>query len=251
MLKDVSFYLAGLGFLGLAKVKHTLQGYNRPTPFADDAERSIAHVRGNAERLANAIERSGKSLQGTDILELGPGSSLEGGRYLLTRGAASYTAFDRFRLAPDLPGVRYIVRDDFDLSTLPPASFDLIVSCAAFEHFDDVDQVIRQLTALVRPNGMLCAEIDLQTHSRWIREADPNNIYRYSEWLYRLFYFPGQPNRMRPYQYRDLMAKYGWSEIRTEPSHTFRHSGRAHSRFRDGRNEMDLLSFLLIARRAP
>jgi hypothetical protein len=42
---------------------------------------------------------------------------------------------------------------------------------------------------------------DRQTHSRWIREKDPNNIYRYARWFYRLFYSSGQLNRVRLAEY--------------------------------------------------
>ena len=45
----------------------------------------------------------------------------------------------------------------------------------------------------------LVAEIDLQTHTRWIRNVDPLNIYRYSGQLYGSFRFSdgdGAPARV-------------------------------------------------------
>src|SRR5882724_8936072 len=33
-MRDVLYFGAGLGFLGLAKIKHTIQGYTTPKPFA-------------------------------------------------------------------------------------------------------------------------------------------------------------------------------------------------------------------------
>ena len=72
---------------------------------------------------------------------------------------------------------------------------------------------------------MIVAEVDLMTHSRWIREKDPLNIYRYPQWLYRLFYFRGQPNRVRPSRYREAFQRLGWnvnitpvSKAKTVPS---------------------------------
>jgi hypothetical protein len=33
-MRDVLYFGAGLGFLGLAKIKHSIQGYTTPKPFA-------------------------------------------------------------------------------------------------------------------------------------------------------------------------------------------------------------------------
>jgi len=63
---------------------------------------------------------------------------------------------------------------------------------------------------------LLVADIDLMTHSRWIREADPNNIYRYPKWLYDLFYFPGIPNRNRPGDYQAAFERNGWPRVSVE-----------------------------------
>ena len=55
------------------------------------------------------------------------------------------------------------------------------------------------------------------THSRWIRDKDPNNVYRYHERIYRLFDFRGIPNRVRPYRYRRAFERNGWSNVTTTP----------------------------------
>ncbi|WP_163628673.1 hypothetical protein, partial [Morganella morganii] len=39
-------------------------------------------------------------------------------------------------------------------------------------------------------------------------------IYRYSEGLYRLFSFPGQPNRRRPLDYVRAFEANGWKNVR-------------------------------------
>jgi hypothetical protein len=61
------------------------------------------------------------------------------------------------------------------------------------------------------------AEIDLKTHSRWIRDHDPNNIYRYSNAIYRALWFRGIPNRVRPYEYRAIFEAHGWTNVRITP----------------------------------
>ena len=56
------------------------------------------------------------------------------------------------------------------------------------------------------------------THSRWIREKDPLNIYRYSERIYGMFHFKGQPNRVRPHQYRRAFESNGWTNVSITPA---------------------------------
>lgn len=265
---DRAFFLLGLGFLALAKAKHAIRGYATPKPFTDP-DGSVRYALSHAERYLDAMARVGVSIEGKRILELGPGSDLGIGLSLLHAGAVEYCAVDRYPLAIDTPpsfyerlaaasGVslgplsdpsllRYEVRPDFDLRALGP--FDVVLSNAAFEHFDDVDGVIRQLADLAVPGALFFAEIDLQTHSRWIRDRDPNNIYRYAEQLYRVFYFPGQPNRVRPAQYQQAMERAGWRDIRMTPENRFDAHGRSvHRRFRADPH-LDWLSFTLVARR--
>lgn len=113
--------------------------------------------------------------------------------------------------------LRYRVIGDFDLSKLDPLRFDLLVSHSAFEHFSDVDQTFAQLAPLMSDRAHLVAEIDLQTHTRWIRDADPLNIYRYSRRLYRGLGFSGIPNRVRPDQYLEILERHDWCDLRVYP----------------------------------
>ncbi|KAB1075272.1 methyltransferase domain-containing protein [Methylobacterium planeticum] len=115
----------------------------------------------------------------------------------------------------------YAVGRSFDIPALADGrDFDLIVSCAAFEHYDDVPGAIAGLTRVARPGCVTAHIIDMQTHSRWIREHDPNNIYRYPEALYRVFACPGQPNRKRPVDYVRGFEAQGWRDVRFEPART-------------------------------
>ena len=113
----------------------------------------------------------------------------------------------------------------------------------------DVDSTVSQLAKVVRPGGKIVAVIDLQTHSRWIREKDPNNIYRYPRWLYRLFYFPGQPNRVRPAQYRACFERHGWRDVAIAATKTFDARGRSVHRDFRGCQALDACSILLCATR--
>lgn len=240
----------------------------------------LAHLRQYGGNRLSLTERN--------VLELGPGSDLGIGLLLLAKGARSYNACDVNDLVKKVPdgfyraflarvertesdadlarlrralgaarsgsadGINYVVRDDFDLvKAFGRESMDFVFSQAAFEHFDDIDATVAQLTAVCKPGAIVVAEIDLMTHSRWIRDKDPNNIYRYHERVYRLFNFRGIPNRVRPYRYRNAFERNGWSKVITVPrltrgDHRSAASGMT-GVFRDDVNEMGHLSIVLCA----
>ncbi len=133
----------------------------------------------------------------------------------------------------------YVVRADFDLvAAFPGLRADYVFSQAAFEHFDDVEATLRQVTRVTRPGAVLVAGIDLQTHTRWIRDKDPLNIYRYGDGLYRLFRFRGMPNRVRTSDYVRILQSLGWRDVRlmrvdaTAPDYFERVRGALAPRFR-------------------
>lgn len=111
--------------------------------------------------------------------------------------------------------IRYAVRPDFDLvKAFPDDHFDLFLSNAAFEHFDDVERTLRQMTALSHPGSQLVISIDFKTHTRWICDKDPLNIYRYSDTLYGVLSFKGSPNRVILPRYVGMLESLGWRDIR-------------------------------------
>lgn len=294
-IRDIYYYFAGLGFLFLAKAKNVLRGYSTPKPFGFRqvelcVEYDLRVVDQWLSYLGRYLQADAKaSLAGKNILELGPGSDLGAGIYLLAQGAAKYNALDVNRLATTAPDafyealfsklegasntsgveqlrheltraktgapsrLNYVVHRDFDISkAFGENTIDIVFSQAAFEHFDDVNRTIAELTTVCRPGAVLVAEIDLRTHSRWIREKDPNNIYRYHPALYRLFWFWGIPNRFRPRDYVQALDRHGWTDISVIPL------SRLHAQdfsvltrsFRDTANQMELLSIVLCARRS-
>jgi len=295
-LENLFYHLAGLVFLFLAKAKSVLKGYSTPKPFpTSDYPKCTEYDLGVVEKwlsfLENYIGRNDHAV-GKSVLELGPGSDLGVGIYLLSKGIVQYNAIDvnnlvenvprgfyeyfferlrRAHTATDIESLReqlertqkgsndklnYVCRDDFDMvSAFGREKMDIIFSQAAFEHFDDVENTVRQLSLVSKSGAVIVAEIGMMTHSRWIRDKDPNNIYRYSQSVYNLFRFRGIPNRIRPYQYREALEKYGWENIVMIPLLTLdddtfgkleRHLNRE---FRDRRNQMNLLSVMLCARK--
>ncbi len=272
-LTNAFFYVVGIAFLALARLKYFMSGYTTPKPFSlEEVDKCIEYDVTIAKRFLENLAKGGEtSIAGKRILELGPGSDMGIGLILLANGAANYVGFDRHALARDVPPsfykrlamrlpvdltalsdgrVRYAVREDFDLAAVVAPEVDIVFSNAAFEHFDDVEATVEKLSAVTGPNAYVAIEIDLQTHSRWIREADPNNIYRYPDWLYRLFRYPGQPNRLRPAQYKRIFERHGWTDLALFPANRLdkRLSKRTvHPAFDD--QQLDWLSFILLARK--
>lgn len=202
--------------------------------------------------LAGYAGPEGAKLQGKRVLELGPGPDFGVGLYLLAKGARDYSAIDAFPLAYNAPvGIyrnlidrvadksvaatsesllaalpssdskvasdrfRYVVRADFDVSAaFAQDRFDVVFSQAAFEHFDDPEKTIQQMSRVTEKGAVAVLGIDLQTHSRWISQKDPLNIYRYPNWIYRAFGFRGMPNRVPVSEYVRLLKKHGWEQIK-------------------------------------
>lgn len=232
------------------------------------------------------------SLKGKSILELGPGADLGIGLLLLAYGAEKYSSLDVNNLVATVPAefyeqlfsriekapflhadieelrvqleftvsgrnrrLNYVHDPEFDLMQFAKDDVDIIFSQAAFEHFDDVQETFLQLTKIVRPGAVLVAEIDLSTHTRWIRDFDPLNIYRYSDLYYRLMSFPGSPNRVRPHQYRRYLEELGWKDVRIVPKrvadsqYVARISNHIAKEFQNPRDEVGNLSVILCATR--
>jgi SAM-dependent methyltransferase len=292
--QNTFYYFVGIGFVSLAKAKHLLKGYSSPKPFAvSEYEKSIKYDIGVVENWLPNLRNYTKgnyNLVGKRILELGPGSDLGVGLYLLSKEIAQYNAIDINNLVKTVPPrfyelffeylqkiddksdieflkgeltktnagnndkLNFICRNDFDISSaFDKNSIDIVFSQAAFEHFDDIDKTVRQLSLVVKSGGIIIAEIDLQTHSRWIRDKDPNNIYRYNQTIYNLFRFSGTPNRVRPYRYKNSFEKHGWKNVSIMPltrlteDGLYRLANSLHRDFSDEINQMEYLTIILCA----
>ncbi len=149
--------------------------------------------------------------------------------------------------------LNYIVKNEVDFDELDRNSIDIVFSQATLEHFQDVEAMLLRLKDVCNDGCVFIAEIDLAAHSRWIRDVDPLNIYRYSDIIYGLLAHGGSPNRVRPSQYMEAMEKAGWRDIRVIPLTRAPHpyfddvSGYMLNRFQDA--QLDHLSIILVARR--
>jgi SAM-dependent methyltransferase len=287
-------HCVGAAILIANKIRHAVGGYRNPRPFdASQIARAVKYDFDVVDGWLACLQRynGGEvNLAGRSVLELGPGADLGVGLILLAGGAAKYTAVDAHNLAgaasgefydqlfgelaarADIESLRrelalaqegagerlcYHCSRDFDLSIIADDSMDLIVSQAAFEHFDDVHRTIGQISRLACRGAVLVCEIDLATHTRWIRDRDPLNIYRFSEAFYNLLKFRGSPNRVRPLEYREMLADAGWGNIELFPlavldeSYLARVQPALAGRFTAETSEMGYLSVALCARKLP
>ncbi len=291
-IQNIFYYIIGILFLFLARVKNLLKGYSSPKEFdISEIDRCIDYdlkIVDNWLSYLKSYDISDYSISGKNILELGPGSDLGIGIYLISKGCTQYNAFDVNNLIERVPDkfyeklyqrlklnkpsldldylkmqfnamkrkepskLKYIVKKEFDIiSSLGVENIDIVFSQAAFEHFDDMDIAISQISQVCRSGARLIVEVDLQTHSRWIRDKDPNNIYRYPRSLYNLFWFSGIPNRIRPFQYKRILEENGWINIKIIPLKTINAENHPKTvldkEFLGKNNQMDYLSIIICA----
>ncbi|MFH1563365.1 MAG: hypothetical protein ABIF11_08130 [Nitrospirota bacterium] len=239
-------------------------------------------------KVLDEYSGSKSSLKGKTILELGPGADLGIGIIILMKEAKKYNALDINNLVEAVPEqfyeelfryiktikdkkididylrsqlkltqvrendkLNYWVSKDFDISIFAEEDIDLVFSQAAFEHFDNIEKTISQLKFL-KSGTILIAEVDLKTHTMWIRDLDPLNIYRYSDFIYNLFKFSGSPNRVRPFEYKEIFEKCGWTNIKIMPLTKLEEgylqvNKSLNKRFQDKINQMDFLSIMICA----
>jgi hypothetical protein len=293
-LKNSAWFAGGLAALALVAAKHRLWGYATPTDFpATDWRRSARNVASIVENYRRSAEIDGRKFrfEGARVLELGPGQTLGAGVLMAGLGVMSYRAVDAFPLAQSTAPGFYAalaegpLADGLDRAKVAAAAravaagepslisfshdarfdigklagdrrFDLIVSNAAFEHFDDVDRTIGELSQCAAGGALFMAMIDFQTHTRFVREKDPNNIYRFPQPIYRALRFPGQPNRRRPRDYVRSLTQKGWINVSVRSVDTASSDYTAWTRdglaaeFREPGCDMHILTGVVVAERA-
>ena len=122
------------------------------------------------------------------------------------------------------------------------------------EHLNNVKETFAILRSKLTEDAIMVNEVDLSTHTRWIRDLDPLSILRYSNRLYPIFSFSGSPNRLRIGDYRSILEGLGYRQIRMIPIKTLDSeymgwvSKRLAREFRTcSLSELKVLSFYLLA----
>lgn len=292
---NFKYYWIGLIVLVLNKIRHTLQGYQTPRPFPISSIKTAIDydfsVVSHWLKMYETYTGKKAELSGKTILELGPGADLGIGLITLLMGAKCYNAMDVHNLVKNVPRefyesffeiaqahappnvieelrtqlaltqsgknnrLNYVCRKDFDLSLFAGQGIDLIFSQAAFEHFDNIRRTFLQLSQVATSGAILVSEIDLNTHTRWLRDVDPLNIYRYSDTFYKLCKFRGSPNRLRPIEYKQTLEACGWEDVRIIPLtrvtdvYLAKVTNKLNRRFQPPENRIELLSVMLCAKK--
>ncbi len=294
-IRNTQYHFIGIILLFLNYIRNNIVGYKTPRTFSiDQIERAIEYDFGVTEgwirHLSNYLKQT-DFLKDKIVLELCPGPDLGTGLVLLAAGAKKYIALDVNKLAAsdlkefyskffvrlrdkyprcdvdylkeqlnscyrkEKSNVNYIVDKKFQVSKIKD-KIDIVFSQAAFEHFSDLEETFRDVSSIVKKGGVLVAEVDLKTHTRWIRDKDPLNIYRHNDFLWNLLKFKGSPNRARTFEYKKLLEKNGWFDIQIVPQNVLEdeYVGKVkptlYKRFRNmNSSEMRILSFMLIAKK--
>jgi len=169
-------------------------------------------------------------VRGKDILEIGPGHTLEVLAQAKVEGAKSCTAIDivDYR-SSDQAGYGGVTFVRYDGRTIPleSASCDLIWSHTAFEHLRYPGQTVEECFRVLRPGGSLIALIDLGDHAFYgVEQPQPDKVFdclRYPEWLWNLM-------RWNRSSYTNRLRKSKWIKLFKEAGFVVRHEESQKSR---------------------
>lgn len=159
------------------------------------------------------------SMSGKDILEIGPGQTLEVLERARAAGARSCTAIDVLDyLSREQARAKQITYVLYNGRGMPIAteSVDLICSYTALEHVRYPAMTVRESFRILRPGGMLVSVIDLGDHSFYGKKKSyPDKVFhclRYPEWLWNLMKWnrSSYVNRLRQSDWTQLFAEAGF-----------------------------------------
>jgi len=293
-IRNRIYYFIGAGLIVLNCIRHRILGYRNPRPSSfSEVEKSIDYDFKIVNRWKGYLStylKEENPFKDKVVLELGVGPDLGTGLILLAEGAKKYIALDVNNLAGSVPvkfygklferlnhktgpdierlkeqlkrfqrgedsQISYIVDKNFRIAKIKE-DVDLVITQVAFEHFDDVGRTIKEIGDIIKKGGVLYSHVDMKTHSRWIQDRDPLNIYRYDELFWEAFKFRGSPNRVRIPQYKKYLELNNWTETVVEPRTVLEkeyvnrviHSLNKRFSVFDV-SEMQILSFILMSRK--
>ncbi|MBX3324728.1 MAG: class I SAM-dependent methyltransferase [Nitrospira sp.] len=203
--------------LGLKPISQLIQQYH------------LTGINSDSRKVQEVFEMYSRfeSILGKDVLEIGPGQTLEVLETALTKGAVSCTAVDVLKYVTDNEATRkqinYII---YDGQRLPfhSGQFDCVWSHTAFEHVRDPATTVAECFRVLRAGGHLVALIDLGDHSYYgVQPPQPLKLFdclRYPEWLWNLMKW----NRS---SYTNRLRKSEWMRLFTEAGFAIEHQESA------------------------
>lgn len=157
---------------------------------------------------------------GKDILEIGPGQTLEVLERAMATGARSCTAIDvlGYLSREEARGkqIAYVVYEGKEIP-LAAESVDLICSYTALEHVRYPSVTVQECFRVLRPGGTLVSVIDLGDHSFYGKNKSyPDRVFdclRYPEWLWNLMRWnrSSYVNRLRQSDWLRLFTEAGFA----------------------------------------
>jgi SAM-dependent methyltransferase len=158
-------------------------------------------------------------VEGKDILEIGPGHTLEVLELAIDANAKSCTAVDVIGYVPSARArsipISYQVYDGRRLP-FEPGRFDLVWSYTAFEHLRYPVLTVQECFRVLRPGGMLVSLIDLGDHSYYgMDRPHPEKLFhclQYPEWLWNIMRWnrSSYVNRLRQSDWLHLLQSAGF-----------------------------------------
>lgn len=173
----------GPGRIAVEIAKNVAAGlvpWRRPLDYYSDWK---TYGEGVFAKHVDALNAFGFSIDGRDVLEIGPGPSLWAVYLCRTKGARTATAIDvRDCLvegggpAGALSQIRYLVPCSAENVSLPAESLDLVYSQAALEHVRVPKKVVSEQWRLLRPGAYVSHQIDTRNHLDFEHPTDHLDI---------------------------------------------------------------------------
>ena len=157
-----------------------------------------------ASKWQKAAERTGLSLAGARIAELGSGRGFETGQVLLKVGALSWTGIEPNRVSEDPPAP---LRHVNWAGELDAGKTDLILSHSVLEHIRQPDPLLADLRRALAPDGAMIHVVDYRDHFF----KYPYQFLTFSEDAWRRWLDPGDLPRWRLYDHVAWFEQAGWN----------------------------------------
>ena len=206
-------------FLPLEIVQNALMGIPRIAKLAGRYHSTGLNAdRAMARRVFELYCRF-QAVAGKDILEIGPGQTLEVLEEALSSGARSCAAVD----VAEYVSADHAMRTQIDyrlydgkLLPFDSGQFDCIWSHTSFEHLRYPEVTVAECYRVLRRGGCMVAHIDLGDHTYYRCHPRPPlkgfDCLRYPEWLWTLMRWnrSSYVNRLRKSQWKRLFEEAGF-----------------------------------------
>lgn len=133
-------------------------------------KKDVTQVYDNAERIVARLKSAAGDLNGKKVLEVGAGTGRDS--FLLAEAGAEVTVLDyadnSLTLMRDIAGSSKIpvllVKGDAFKLPIPDNTFDIVFHQGLLEHFEDPQPIIDENFRILKPNGLMLADVPQKYH---------------------------------------------------------------------------------------